>query len=76
MELKFEMLNVNTLERILLLIVPYGIEISSISFNVLLNRLLIVPYGIEIMQNDLAAQLIDLLIVPYGIEIFLACYSD
>ena len=54
---------------VVLLIVPYGIEIQLSERVFFLSTLLIVPYGIEMQENDmgiLAAH--ALLIVPYGIE--------
>ena len=37
-------------ERLILLIVPYGIETSLVRFKLAGNHLLIVPYGIETIQ--------------------------
>ena len=55
----------------MLLIVPYGIEISLLFQGNGQNApgLLIVPYGIEITEPQELNQRKDLLIVPYGIEI-------
>ena len=71
MELKYSFHDL-ILTSFLLLIVPYGIEISlSAHFN---NWafLLIVPYGIEINKNDSGSKWSVLLIVPYGIEIIIS----
>ena len=55
--------------QILLLIVPYGIEIRPWGGCWDGAPLLIVPYGIEIKLKDLIQAATGLLIVPYGIEI-------
>ena len=52
----------------LLLIVPYGIETSTMLCHSVLSGLLIVPYGIETLQEEIDRKYGWLLIVPYGIE--------
>ncbi len=59
---------VSLAERNLLLIVPYGIEMTIEVWVCLFVYLLIVPYGIEINRVSLTLFVVKLLIVPYGIE--------
>ena len=68
MELKYTYIRA-FLEFTLLLIVPYGIEISFRMDNTCCNSLLIVPYGIEIKSTTNVYILPKLLIIPYGIKI-------
>ena len=76
MELKF-LIYQNMSFRQILLIVPYGIEISSSSSPLDALKLLIVPYGIEIPSQRQYAGADELLIVPYGIEIWpKRCVTD
>ena len=70
MELK-PVLDVSEPPRPTLLIVPYGIETSSMYRGIIHDTLLIVPYGIETTRKlQMTPKEITLLIVPYGIETF------
>ena len=69
MELKCRCLDNNLLE-VLVLIIPYGIEMKNASPVCQLRQVLIIPYGIEI--SPVRATKLDVsgvLIIPYGIEI-------
>ena len=69
MELKFVTHRLEW-QRVVLLIVPYGIEIlHTLLLRQKLQLLLIVPYGIEIGEYASQYATFRLLIVPYGIEI-------
>ena len=57
------------LQKLKLLIVPYGIETIVVHSHLArLWVLLIVPYGIETWISETISGTKDLLIVPYGIE--------
>ena len=70
MELKFAT-SPSILRSLILLIVPYGIEICDLLTIVPCSLLLIVPYGIEIIVPVRQTRIPVLLIVPYGIEMWL-----
>ena len=57
-------------ERRIVLIIPYGIEISLEVAKARIKSVLIIPYGIEIRISVPSSAWLKVLIIPYGIEIY------
>ena len=55
----------------IVLIIPYGIEISGSVVDYIALNVLIIPYGIEMCESQGLLETLTVLIIPYGIEMLL-----